>query len=103
MRKFVQGVLEIRSLKLGAIKAWSRGQELGGAGAKSKEQRAKSKEQRAKSRGRELETPRVSVIDYPFSVIRWTKGSRITGQVAAGRGERRLSVIRFTSRSSSLK
>jgi len=26
MRKFVQGVLEIRSLKLGAIKAWSRGQ-----------------------------------------------------------------------------
>jgi hypothetical protein len=29
MRKFVQGVLEIRSLKLGAIKAWSRGQGAG--------------------------------------------------------------------------
>ena len=72
-----------------------------GSGGGGKEQRAKSKEQRAGSR--ELETPRVSVLGYPFSVIRWTKGNRITGQVAAGRGERRLSVIRFTSRSSSLK
>src|SRR6266550_9556270 len=42
---------------------------------------AKSKEQRAG--GRKLETPRVSVIGYPFSVIRWTKG-RITGPVAVG-------------------
>ena len=64
-----------------------------GSGGGGKDQR--SKEQRAKSRGRELETPRVSVIDYPFSVIRWTKGSRITGQVAAGRGERRLSAVNF--------
>jgi hypothetical protein len=38
MRKFVQGVLEIRSLKLGAIKAWSRGHGAWEAGAKSKEQ-----------------------------------------------------------------
>jgi len=47
MRKFVQGVVEIRSLKF-------RGQRSGG-------QRAKSKEQGAG----ELETPRVSVIGYP--------------------------------------
>jgi len=76
--------------------AWSgeRGVRGGGKDQRSKEQRAG---------GRELETPRVSVLGYPFSVIRWTKGSRITGQVAAGRGERRLSVIRFTSRRRSLK
>jgi hypothetical protein len=73
--------VETRSSKLGeaaAPRAWSREQGVG-AGAKSKEQRAGS---------RELETPRVSVLGYPFSVIRWTKGSRNTGPVAAERGER---------------
>ena len=35
------------------------------------------------SGGGALETPRFG---YPFSVIRWTKGSRNTGLVAAGRG-----------------
>ena len=58
MRKFVQGIVEIRSLKF-------RGRR---SGQRSRERGAKSKEQRAKSR--ELETPRVSVIGYPFSVIR---------------------------------
>ena len=86
MRKFVQGVVEIRSFKF--------------SGQRSRERGAKSKEQRAKSR--ELETPRVSVIGYPFSVIRWTKGRRITGPVAIGRGEQPLSVISYpiTSRRS---
>ena len=89
MRKFVQGVVEIRSLKFRTAE-----------GARSRgEQRAKS---------RELETPRVSVIGYPFSVIRSTRERRNTGPVAAGHGERRLSVIsypitiRSTSTSTSL-
>jgi len=43
MRKFVQGVVEIRSSKLGAFGA------------------------RARSRGGELETPRVSVIGHQLS------------------------------------
>src|SRR5437764_352275 len=67
MRKFVQGVVEIRSLNLGQSKRMEQG-----------------------ARNAPRFGYRLSVLGYQVD-----KGSRITGPVAAGRGERWLSVIRL--------
>src|SRR2546423_11351385 len=65
MRKFVQGVVEIRSLKFRGQKTEIRGRKAWSGGGR--EQRAKTREQRAKSRERRAGSlERVAI--YPIAI-----------------------------------